>query len=74
MYIDGTTDTITRFPVPGHTESQDEKIRNEVQVIQFVQENTTISVPRLISWGLTEDSPQHFEPFMRSDLVEGVHP
>ncbi|ORY09461.1 hypothetical protein BCR34DRAFT_625762 [Clohesyomyces aquaticus] len=36
-------------------------------------ENTTIPVPRLISWGLTEDSPQHFGPFMVSDFVEGIH-
>ncbi|KAF2812622.1 uncharacterized protein BDZ99DRAFT_569271 [Mytilinidion resinicola] len=25
------------------------------------------------SWGLTEDSPQHFGPFIISDFVEGIH-
>jgi hypothetical protein len=73
MYDDGTPDVIIRFPGPGHTTFRDEKIRNEVRVIQFLQENTTIPVPRLISWGLTEDSPQGLGPFMISEFVEGVH-
>jgi aminoglycoside phosphotransferase (APT) family kinase protein len=73
MYSDETPDAIIRFPGPGHTTFRDEKIWNEVQVIQFLQQNTTIPVPRLISWGLTEDSPRHFGPFMISDFVEGVH-
>ena len=73
MYTDGTPDAMIRFPGPGHTTFRDEKTRNEVQVIEFLQENTTIPIPRLISWGLTEDSPQHFGPFIISDFVEGVH-
>ncbi|KAF2006817.1 phosphotransferase enzyme family protein-like protein [Amniculicola lignicola CBS 123094] len=73
MYNDGTPDVIIRFPGPGHTTFRDEKIENEVQIIQFLQENTTIPVPRLISWGLTEDSPQNFGPFIISDFVEGIH-
>lgn len=73
MYNDGTPDAIIRFPGPGHTTFRDEKIQNEVEVIQFLQQNTTIPVPRLISWGLTEDSPQQFGPFIISDFVEGVH-
>jgi hypothetical protein len=71
-YNDGTPDAIIRFPGPGHTTFRDEKIWNEVQVIQFLQENTTIPIPRLIGWGLTKDSPQNFGPFMISEFVEGV--
>ena len=73
MYNDGTPDVMIRFPGPGHTTFRDEKIRNEVQVIQFLQESTSIPVPRLFSWGHTEDSPQHLGPFMISEFVEGVH-
>jgi aminoglycoside phosphotransferase (APT) family kinase protein len=73
MYSDGTPEAIIRFPGPGHTTFRDEKIRNEVHVTEFLQQHTTIPVPRLISWGLTEDSPQHFGPFIISDFVEGVH-
>ncbi|KAF2501012.1 phosphotransferase enzyme family protein-like protein [Lophium mytilinum] len=73
MYNDGTPDTVIRFPGLGHTTFRDEKTVNEVQVIQFLQENTTIPIPRLISWGLTEDIPQHFGPLIISEFVEGVH-
>lgn len=73
MYNDGTPDTVIRFPGPGHTTFRDEKILNEVQVIQSLEQNTTIPVPRLISWGLTEDSPHGCGPFIISDFVEGVH-
>lgn len=73
MYNDGTPDVMIRFPGPGHTTFRDEKIRNEVQVVHFLQENTSIPVPRLISWGLTEDSPKQLGPFMISEFVDGVH-
>jgi hypothetical protein len=73
MYSDGTPDVVIRFPGPGHTTFRDEKIRNEVQVIQFLHESTSIPVPRLFSWGFTEDSPQQLGPFMISEFVEGVH-
>ncbi|KAF1912802.1 phosphotransferase enzyme family protein-like protein [Ampelomyces quisqualis] len=73
MYNDGTPDVIIRFPGPGHTTFRDEKIQNEVQVIQFLQDKTSIPVPRLFSWGLTKDSPRNLGPFMISEFVEGVH-
>ena len=73
MYDDETPDVIVRFPGPGHTVFRDEKIRNEVQAILFPHHHTTIPVPHLFSWGLTEDSPQHLGPFIISEFVEGVH-
>lgn len=72
-FTDGGPDAIIRFPRPGHTTFRDEKIANEVQIIKFLHEQTTIPVPRLLSWGFTEDSPQQFGPFIISDFVEGVH-
>jgi hypothetical protein len=73
MYNDGTPDAIIRFPGPGHTTFRDEKIWNEVQVTKFLQQNTTIPIPRLIAWGPTKDSPHDFGPFMISEFVKGVH-
>lgn len=73
MYSNGTPDTIIRFPGPGHTTFRDEKIVNEVQIMQFLEQKTTTPVPRLINWGLTEDNTQVFGPFIISDLVEGAH-
>lgn len=71
-FNDEGPDANTRFPGPGHTTFRDETIANEVQVIKFFHEQTTIPVLRLISWGLTVDSPQQFGPFVVSDFVEGV--
>lgn len=72
--FDDAPNAIIRFPGPGHTTFRDEKMEKEVQVINFLHENTTIPIPRLISWGLTEDdnNPMGFGPFMISDFVEGT--
>jgi hypothetical protein len=72
-FYDGGPDAIIRFPGPGHTTFREEKVTNEVQIIKFLHEQTTIPVPPLISWGLTEESPQHLGPFIISDFVEGAH-
>ncbi|KAF2757169.1 phosphotransferase enzyme family protein-like protein [Pseudovirgaria hyperparasitica] len=65
---------VIRFPKPGHTATdiRDEKVRNEVQVLQFLSERTSIPVPRVVSWGLLADSPQQLGPFIIMDYVDGV--
>lgn len=72
-FNDSGPDAIIRFPGPGHTTFRDEKVANEVQIIKFLREQTTIPVPRLISWGFTEECPEQFGPFIISDFIEGVH-
>jgi hypothetical protein len=72
-FYDGGPDAVIRFPGPGHTTFREEKVINEVHIIKFLHEKTTIPVPPLISWGLTEESPQHFGPFIISAFIEGVH-
>lgn len=59
-------DAIIRFPKPGCTVLADEKVANEAHVIEFLRENTTIPIPRLISWGVTKDSPRQLGPFLIS--------
>lgn len=71
-FNDGGPDAIIRFPKPGCTMFAEEKIANEARVIEFILGNTTIPVPRLISWGLTKDSPQQLGPFMISEFMESV--
>jgi hypothetical protein len=66
-------DAVIRFPGPGHTTFRDEKVTNEVHVIRFLHERTTIPIPRMLNWGLAKDSPHHFGPFIISEFVEGVH-
>jgi len=64
---------IIRFPKPGKIASifMEEKVRNEVQVLDFLREKTTIPVPRVYSWGMTKDSPRNIGPFVILEHVEG---
>ncbi|PVI07505.1 hypothetical protein DM02DRAFT_666816 [Periconia macrospinosa] len=70
--FDDGPDVIIRFPGLGHSAFRDEKTLNEVETINFIHENTTILVPRLLGWGLTKDSPHQFGLFIISEFVEGV--
>ncbi|KAK4073570.1 hypothetical protein Purlil1_13012 [Purpureocillium lilacinum] len=72
-FSDGGPDAIIRFPKPGHTATalRDEKVANEVQVMEFLRKKTTIPIPRVHYWGLTEESPHLFGPFIIMDYVEG---
>lgn len=73
-FSDGGPKAVIRFPKPGHTAAafREEKVRNEVQFLEFLSENTTIPVLRVVSWGMVEDSPQHLGPFIITDYVDGI--
>ncbi|KAL8939465.1 MAG: hypothetical protein Q9211_002734 [Gyalolechia sp. 1 TL-2023] len=73
-FDDGGPDAIIRFPKPGHTATalRDEKVANEVQFMKYLSQNTTIPLPRVIDWGLTEESPQLLGPFIIMDYVDGT--
>jgi len=44
------------FAKPGHTLWRAEKVTNEVQFIEYLSQHTTVPLPLVISWGLTEES------------------
>ncbi|KAG8668325.1 hypothetical protein FPOAC2_07613 [Fusarium poae] len=73
-FSDGGPDAIIRFPKPGHTATalMDEKVANEAQVMNYLSQNTTIPLPRILSWGLTAESPQQLGPFIIMDYIEGT--
>ncbi|EED11746.1 conserved hypothetical protein [Talaromyces stipitatus ATCC 10500] len=72
-FDDGGPDAIIRFPKPGHTATayRDEKVTNEVQIMEYLRQNTNIPIPRVHSWGLSAESPQ-LGPFIIMDYIEGV--
>ena len=72
-FDDDGPDAILRLAKAGVTAFRDEKVRNEVEVMNFLRQNTTIPVPRVVDWGLTADSPQDLGPYIIMDYVEGVH-
>lgn len=73
-FNDGGPDAVIRFPKPGHTSTalRDEKVANEVQFMKYLRQNTTIPLPQVIDWGLTEESPQRLGPFIIMEYVDGT--
>ncbi|KAI1139199.1 hypothetical protein F5Y05DRAFT_381100 [Hypoxylon sp. FL0543] len=65
---------LIRFAKPGHTNSswRAEKVVNEVRVIEYLRQNTTIPLPHVRDWGLAEQSPQQLGPFIIMDFIEGT--
>lgn len=62
------------FPKSGHTAPalREEKVRNEVDFLELLWEKTTIPIPRVVAWGLINDSPQQLGPFAVMDFIDGV--
>jgi aminoglycoside phosphotransferase (APT) family kinase protein len=73
-FDDGGPSAIIRFPKPGHTLTarREEKVKNEVGVLKYLRENTKLPVPRVISWGLTGESPSNLGPFIIMDRIAGT--
>lgn len=73
--FDDTTKWVIRFPMIGAIarELVDEKLKTEVATMMFLSEKTTIPIPQLIGYGLT-DNPYHPRglPFLIMTHVRGT--
>ncbi|KAH6988794.1 hypothetical protein BKA56DRAFT_574628 [Ilyonectria sp. MPI-CAGE-AT-0026] len=65
---------LIRFAKPGHTNSlwRTEKVANEVRIIQYLRQHTTIPLPCIRCWGSAEESPHQLGPFIIMDFIEGT--
>ncbi|TWU75061.1 hypothetical protein ED733_006619 [Metarhizium rileyi] len=61
--------SMIRFPKPGCTMFPEEKIRNEVATIRYIQDNTSIPVPFVLHWGTREESPLRLGPFILMEYI-----
>lgn len=59
-----------RFPKPGATMFPEEKVRNEVAVIRYLQDHTSIPVPFVLHWGTREESPRRLGPLIIMEYIE----
>ena len=64
---------VIRFPKPGRTAVCfiEEKVRNEIQIVSLLREKTTIPLPTIYTWGMTDDSPSQIGPFIIMEYIEG---
>ena len=62
-----------RFPCPGVVMFPVEKVRNEVAVMGFLEQKTSIPVPHVIYCGMTDESPCGLGPFIIMDYIEHTH-
>lgn len=61
---------IIRFPKPGVTMFLEEKIRNEVAIIRYIQQHTTIPVPFILHWGTEEENRLGLGPFIIMEYID----
>ncbi|MCJ1250950.1 hypothetical protein MMC30_008179 [Trapelia coarctata] len=59
-----------RFPCPGIIMFPEEKVRDEVAVMRFIERNTTVPVPHVFHYGTTDESPYNLGPFIIMEYIE----
>ena len=68
-YKHGTATDI-RFVQPGATMFPEEKVQNEVAVMRYILDQTSIPVPFVHHFGSKDDSPLKLSPFIMMDHIE----
>ena len=63
---------LIRFSKPGHTTWRAEKVKNEVQIIEYLSQHTTIPLPQVHSWGMTDESPKQLGSIIIMDFIDGI--
>ncbi|KAI1426287.1 hypothetical protein F5Y12DRAFT_742660 [Xylaria sp. FL1777] len=64
---------LIRFPVPGKVYEPwlERKVRNEVEIMKYLSQHTSIPIPRVHHWGLAKESPQQLGPFIIEEFMPG---
>ncbi|KAJ5096309.1 hypothetical protein NUU61_005665 [Penicillium alfredii] len=68
---DGAEDWLIRFPLPGKSMILDEKVCREALLMQYVANNTSIPVPRVIAYGAASENPTGLGSFLIMTWIEG---
>ncbi|RAH50280.1 uncharacterized protein BO95DRAFT_438642 [Aspergillus brunneoviolaceus CBS 621.78] len=62
--------TVIRLSQPGAVLFPEEKVVNEVSIMRFITDQTTIPVPFVLHSGTKQESPLELSPFIIMDYVE----
>ena len=68
-FLDGGS-AILRFPIPGVSMFPEEKVQREVSVMRLIERYTSIRVPHVLYYGMTEESPARLGPFIVMEYIE----
>lgn len=60
---------LIRFPIPAYAFEPEEKTLNEVAVLRFLEQHTSIPVPHVFHHGITNDSLADMGPYIIMDYV-----
>jgi hypothetical protein len=71
-FLDGGSAMI-RFPCPGVVMFPEEKVRREVAVMRYLAQETSIPVPFVLHYGMTDKSPRGLGPFIIMDYIDHAH-
>jgi hypothetical protein len=69
-FQEGGKHAILRIPRPGIVQFPDEKVRNEVAVMRYVAQKTTIPIPHVYYCGMADENPTGLGPFIIMDYAE----
>jgi hypothetical protein len=70
MTYKNTSAAVIRFPQPGAIMFPEEKLRNEVAIMRYIRDKTSIPIPFIYHWGNRDHSPLKVGPFIIMDCIE----
>jgi len=69
--ISDHADWLLRFPIPGDVMCPTEKVDQEIAVVSFIGEKTSIPIPKAIASGVAEGPFEGLGPFIIMEFVGG---
>ncbi|KAJ5921912.1 hypothetical protein N7516_009615 [Penicillium verrucosum] len=70
MKYENGSSAVKRFPQPGATMFPEEKVRNEIAIMRFIHDKTSIPVPFILHWGTRKESPLELSPFIIMQYID----
>ncbi|PGH28348.1 hypothetical protein GX50_08917, partial [[Emmonsia] crescens] len=64
-------DWAIRIPIPENSVFMEEKIRNEIVMLTYLDTYTTIPIPKIYRAGTAEDNPTGLGPFIVTNWIKG---
>ncbi|KAK8156822.1 hypothetical protein BC567DRAFT_252287 [Phyllosticta citribraziliensis] len=70
-FVEGGEPWLARFPNMDMVMFPDEKMLNEIAVMEYLRDRTSLPVPEVITYSLTDQSPHGIGPYMITTFIRG---